>query len=167
MASDARRNDPRDEQRIMKHAQRGASMVEFAIAATALLFLLFGIIEFGRALYIYHTVSNAARLASRWAEVRGAGCFSPLDHCDATQAEIQNYVQSNVPILDSGTLQVTAQWSTSTDPNNDCSTGSPLGNNLQGHLVCVTVAYPFRFALPIISSIPLNLASTSKMVIAN
>jgi Flp pilus assembly protein TadG len=148
-------------------AQRGASLVEFAIAATALLCIMVGIIESGRALYMYHTVSNAARLASRWAIVRGSGCSAPLDHCNATAADIQNYVQSNVPIVDSGSLQVTASWSTSTDPNSGCSVTDPSGNNSEGHLVCVTVAYPFRFAIPFLNATTLNLSSTSKMAIAN
>jgi hypothetical protein len=64
-------------------------------------------------------------------------------------------------------LQVTASWSTSTDPNNDCSVSTPTGNNLQGHLVCVTVSYPFRSTLPFVNAATLNLSSTSKMVIAN
>jgi Flp pilus assembly protein TadG len=149
------------------HTQRGASLVEFAIAATALLCVMVGIIESGRALYMYHTVSNAARLASRWAIVRGSGCSAPLDHCNATGADIQNYVQSNVPIVDSGSLQVAASWSTSTDPTNDCSVTDPSGNNSRGHLVCVTVSYPFRFAIPFLNATTLNLSSTSKMAIAN
>jgi Flp pilus assembly protein TadG len=148
-------------------AQRGASIVEFAVAASALLCVMIGIIESGRALYMYHTVSNAARIASRWVEVRGSGCSAPLDHCNASASDIQSYVRSNVPIVDSGALQVTASWSTSTDPNNDCSTSDPSGNNSQGHLVCVTVAYPFRFAIPFLNATTMNLSSTSKMVIAN
>jgi Flp pilus assembly protein TadG len=152
----------------MRHAERGSGIVEFAIAASALLFVIFGVVEFGRALYLYHTVSNAARLGSRWAEVRGADCSAPLDHCNASGSDIQTYIQSVVPAaVDSNTFQVTAAWSTSTDPNVDCSTSTPLGNNAPGHLVCVTVAYPFSFALPFISNTRLNLTSTSKMVIAN
>lgn len=151
-------------------------MVEFSIAASALLLIMFGILEFGRVMYTYHTVSNAARLASRWAMVRGSGC-SVLDHCGATQADIQNYVSSVVPMIDSSTstaagcsqtgLCVTASWSTSNDPSVDCSASSPGGNNTAGHLVCVTVTYPFNFAIPFVSTSALTLSSTSKMVIAN
>jgi Flp pilus assembly protein TadG len=160
----------------MNHSQRGASMVEFAISASALLLIMFGILEFGRVMYTYHTVSNAARLASRWAMVRGSGC-SVLDHCNATQTDIQNYVTSIVPMVDntsstaSGCSQaglcVTASWSTSSDPSVDCSATDPAGNNTAGHLVCVTVSYPFNFAIPFVSNSALTLSSTSKMVIAN
>ncbi len=157
----------------MKHAQRGASMVEFAISASALLLIMFGILEFGRVMYTYHTVSNAARLASRWAMVRGSGC-SALDHCNASSADIQNYVNSIVPMVDSSTstasgcssagLCATAKWSNSSDPSVDCSDD---GTNAPGHLVCVTVSYPFNFAIPFVSSTALTLSSTSKMVISN
>lgn len=151
---------------MTRYRERGASMVEFAIAATALLLMMFGILEFGRVMYTYHTVSNAARLGSRWAIVRGSGC-AVLDHCNATSADIQTWVQSQVPMVDSNTLSVSATWSTSTDPSVDCSASDPTGNNGMGHLVCVTVSYPFNFAVPFVSQTPLTLTSTSKMVISN
>ena len=147
----------------MKHSQRGASMVEFTIVATALLLVMFGILEFGRVMYTYHTVSNAARIGARWAMVRGSGC-SVIDHCGASSSDISNYVQSVVPMVDSGSMTITASWSNSTDPSTDCAAG---GTNDPGHLVCVTVSYPFNFALPFVSNSALTLTSTSKMVIAN
>lgn len=149
------------------HAQRGSNMVEFAIASLAFLMLLFGIIEFGRALYLYHTISNAARVGSRWAEVRGSGCASPIDHCNANSADIQTYIASVTPLIDPASLQVSASWSTSVDPNIDCSTGTPYGNNSPGHFVCVTVAYRFDWPIPFMNGSPLTLSSTSKEVIAN
>lgn len=150
----------------MRHAIRGTSMVEFVISATALLLIMLGIVEFGRVMYTYHTVSNAARLGARWAIVRGSAC-SKLDHCGATSADVQTWVQSNVPMVDSNTLNVTAAWSTSPDPSNDCSVSDPAGNNIPGNLVCVTVSYPFNFAIPFVSATALTLTSTSKMVISN
>lgn len=151
----------------MRHYERGASMVEFAISASALLLVMFGILEFGRVLYTYHTVSNAARLGSRYAIVRGANC-TVLDNCPhVTSAQLQTWVQSQVPMVDSNTMTVTATWSTSTNPNTDCSATDPAGNDVPGHMVCVTVSYPFNFAVPFVSNTPLTLSSTSKMVIAN
>jgi Flp pilus assembly protein TadG len=143
-------------------------MMEFAIAATAVMLLVFGILEFGRVMYLYHTVSNAARLGSRWAMVRGADCVSPLDHCNADSGDIQTWVQSQVPAaVDGNIFTVSAAWSTSTDPSGDCTETDPSGANLKGHVVCVTVSYPFHFALPFISTTTLSLSSTSRMIIAN
>ncbi|HZZ64234.1 MAG TPA: TadE family protein, partial [Candidatus Baltobacteraceae bacterium] len=124
-----------------------------------------GIIEFGRVLYLYHTVSNAARIGTRWAIVRGSGC-TVLDHCNATSGDIQTYVQSNVPLVDSGSMTATATWSTTTDPNSTCTATTPGGNDGTGHVVCVTVSYPFNFAIPYVSSTALTLSSTSRMVIS-
>lgn len=149
----------------MRFAQRGTSMVEFAIVATAFLLVMFGIIEFGRVLYTYHTVSNAARIGSRWAMVRGGGC-SVLDHCGAASSDIQTYIQSVVPMVDSNTLTVTGAWSSTTDPNAACDQSTPTGNNGTGHVVCVTVSYPFNFAIPMVSQTALTLTSTSRMVIS-
>jgi TadE-like protein len=45
--------------------QRSQSMVEFAIVAPILLLLLFGIVDFGRIIYIYATLSQAVNEGAR------------------------------------------------------------------------------------------------------
>ncbi|WP_111412463.1 TadE/TadG family type IV pilus assembly protein [Billgrantia lactosivorans] len=47
------------------HRQKGTEVVEFAISATLLFLLLFGIIEFSVALYDKATLTNAAREGAR------------------------------------------------------------------------------------------------------
>ncbi|MBA3515662.1 MAG: pilus assembly protein [Pyrinomonadaceae bacterium] len=47
--------------------QRGATLVEFAIGATVFLTAMFGIIEFGRALWTHNALADAARRAARYA----------------------------------------------------------------------------------------------------
>ena len=163
--------------RSMRHSERGASMVEFAFAATAFLLVLFGVIEFGRALYMYHTVENAARLGSRWAMVRGSTSCSdakPVANCNASPTDIQTFVRSNVPIVDSGTLNIASAWSSSIFPAASCpAPPSPgpgtltAGSNAAGHLVCVTVTYPFKFAIPFVSKATWNLSSTSQMTVTH
>lgn len=160
----------------MRHGERGSSMVEFAIAATVLLLLLFGIVQFGRALYMYHTVSNAARIGARWAMVRGSfscSAVNPVDNCSASPSAVQTYVQSVVPIADSGTLSVATTWSSASlksatcpSPPNPGPGSLTTGTNGQGHLVCVTVTYPFKFAIPLLSTATWNLSSTSQMFIS-
>src|SRR5689334_12256549 len=49
-----------------RHAgQRSQSMVEFAIVAPVLLLLLFGIVDFGRVIYIYATLNQAVNEGAR------------------------------------------------------------------------------------------------------
>lgn len=68
---------------IMKQAkrfdssERGASMVEFAIALTVFLTSMFGVMEFGRALWAHNALTDAARRGARYATLH-------------TQAEIDN-----------------------------------------------------------------------------
>jgi Flp pilus assembly protein TadG len=49
--------------------KKGQALVEFAIILPVLFLLLFGIFEFGRAMYIKNTLNNAARSAVRVAVV--------------------------------------------------------------------------------------------------
>ncbi len=49
--------------------RRGQSLVEFALILPLLLLVLVGIVDFGRAVYSYNLVSNAARTAVRVAIV--------------------------------------------------------------------------------------------------
>ena len=47
------------------HKRRGAAVVEFAVVAPVLFLVIFGIIEFGRAMMVSHLVNNAARAGAR------------------------------------------------------------------------------------------------------
>ena len=44
-----------------RNGERGASLVEFSIAATVFLISLFAIVEFGRALWTHNALADAAR----------------------------------------------------------------------------------------------------------
>lgn len=132
-------------------------MVEFAISAIILLTAIFGIVDFSRALYVYHFVSYAAQQGTRYAMVRGAGwsgtsctTTSTLD-CDATATDIQNYVQSLAPPgITASNLVVTTTWpgSAVNSANSSQCTGSNPANS-QGCLVKVKVTYSsFSFLLP-------------------
>ena len=47
--------------------ERGASLVEFAIAVTVFLTAMFGVVEFGRALWTHNALTDAARRGARYA----------------------------------------------------------------------------------------------------
>jgi Flp pilus assembly protein TadG len=48
-------------------AERGATLLEFAIAATVFLTVMFGVVEFGRCLWTHNALADAARRAARYA----------------------------------------------------------------------------------------------------
>src|SRR5437588_435974 len=51
--------------------RRGASLVEFAVIAPAVLILVIGLIVAGFGVYRYHEVASLAREGARWASVHG------------------------------------------------------------------------------------------------
>ena len=53
-----------------KRGERGAALMEFAIAATVFLTSLFGVIEVGRLLWTHNALRDAARRGARYAAVR-------------------------------------------------------------------------------------------------
>lgn len=142
------------------HHERGQSMVEFAMVSTVFLMMLFGIIEMGRALYDFHLVSNAARLGSRYAMVRGSDCVKTLAGCSAaTAAQIQTYVRSVSPGIPAGSLSVATSWATGTE-----CLGSPFQG--AGCTVTVTATYSFATVAPILGIGTIPMSSSSTMVIA-
>lgn len=121
--------------------EKGTYLVEFAIVAPAFLFLLFGVMEFGRAIWAYNSIAHAAREGVRFAIVRGEESSQA-----ATAGAIETYVKSRSGV---GPVQVTTTWQP---------------NNKPGSVVQVKVDYSFQPSVPFIPSI--DLTSTSKMVIS-
>jgi len=52
--------------------ERGASLVEFSIAATVFLISIFAVLEFGRALWVHNALADAARKGARYAVLHNA-----------------------------------------------------------------------------------------------
>jgi len=142
------------------NGQRGASLPETAITIAVVFALLFGIIDFGRALYTYGFVAQLAREGARWAIVRGSEC-TKLDHCPAQggSTDIQPYIQSlSEGATSAGGLTASLQWPT-------CPNGAS-GSNAPGCTAEVTVGYPFAFIMPFLPQAQINMSSTSEMVIS-
>ena len=58
--------------RTLRRNERGVEVIEFALVSIFLFMLVFGIMEFGRAIWIYGTVAHVAREGTRFAIVRGS-----------------------------------------------------------------------------------------------
>lgn len=131
--------------------------MEFAIASTVALTMIFGIIDFGRGLYTYHLVANAARAGSRYAIVHGSACT--VTGCPATSDQIQTYVRGLAPGVDPNSLTVATTW----PGGGDCFGATTNG---PGCSVTVTVTYPFRFLVSILPHFTMSMSSASTMVIS-
>ena len=136
--------------------ERGSALAEFAIVSTAALTLIFGIIDFGRALYTYHLVSEAARLGSRYAVVRGSTACA-----GGTPDPLQSYVSSQAPGIDPSQMIVNTRCTNTTG----CSSSATPWSGY-GCLVTVNVQYPFRFIVALMPQFQFTMASSSAMVIS-
>jgi len=137
--------------------ERGQVLAEFAIASLAALTMFFGIIDFARALYTDHLVTNGARLATRYAMVNSvAACAG------GNPDPLQAYVLAQSPGLTSSLLTVTTACP---GGNAGCtSTASPYDGT--GCLVTVTVTYAFHFVAPFVSLLVIPFSSSSQMVMS-
>src|SRR5690348_5617325 len=141
--------------------EKGSVMVEFAFSVVLLLVMVFGVIDFGRAMYTYHFLSNAAREATRWASVNGATCGSD-GSCTtgpASAGNVSTYVQRIVPPgVDPTKVITTPTW-----PGNGTATCNKFPND-PGCPVQVEVSYNFNFLVPIVHNGSITLSSNSEAI---
>lgn len=159
----------------MRHVknEKGDALIEATATLLVFVSIFFGLIEFGRALYAYHFVSEAAREATRWAAVNGGSCsddsscdgVAPMTHSGPVgptdDGTIQTYVRNIAPPgIVRNNVTATASWP---GPASTCTGDVANGD---GCPVQVTVSYTFHFLVPLIgTNIPMS--STSEMVIAH
>ncbi len=99
--------------------QRGATLVEFAIAATVFLSVLFSVLEFGRALWAHNALADAARRGARYAVLHPASDTDSVknvvvygDPVGGTNPVVNNLTTDNVTVsfsnfgLETGTVSV-------------------------------------------------------------
>ncbi len=69
----------------MKQREAGQTMIEFGIIATVMFVIIIGLVDAGRAVFEFNSLSSLARYAGRWAVVVGYSCdtaTSASDWCD-------------------------------------------------------------------------------------
>lgn len=140
--------------RRRSNRSRGATLVEAALTVTVFLMLLFGIIDFGRLIWAYSTVAHAAREACRYAIVHGSTSSVP-----ASSNSIAGVARGQMLALDSSKVQVRVQWIASNPPPEAGLANRP------GDSVSVQAVYSFSPLLPYVPAGPLNLRSSSQMII--
>lgn len=91
--------------RQFRKTRVGQNLVEFALIGPIFFLLVFGILEGGRLIWTYHTVSNATKEGARFATVRGSG--SNLPDAPATAGSIENVMVDRSTGLNNEQLHVT------------------------------------------------------------
>jgi hypothetical protein len=138
--------------RTSRRPSAGQSLAEFALVLPVLLLLFMGILDFGRAVYAYNTLSNAAREGARVA-----------------------IVDQNAPAGVPAGAQRAADQATGlgVDPSTDVDVtytapdGSGCPTRAIGCVATVDVRHQFRAITPIIGNIvgPIDLESSTALVI--
>lgn len=114
--------------------EQGSSLLEFAIAATVFLTVLFAVVEFGRALWVHNALSDAARRGARYAVLHKA-----TDIEDVKKIVVYGDLTETTPLLENlSTGNVTVAYDSF---------------NLDGGTVSVSVHdYSFQLILPLLVS---------------
>ena len=150
--------------------ERGQALVEFALILPIFVLLLVGIFDFGRAIYAYNTISNAAREAVRVGIVDQS--------CNMIGTEAQN--RAGLDIAWAPTVAAPCGPAGSdiviSFLNSDGTTPSGTDRCLQpgtapgvpfGCLVEVTIRYEYNAATPIIGNLvgTLNLTASTRQAV--
>lgn len=145
---------------VMRAKQKGVAVVEFAIALMPMLLMVFGITEFGRALYQYNTLVKATRGAARFLMDQTPGDTFAIDQakCLAVTGSTAGAPNCSDPALAPGLTSAMVKVCDAVDatacpgtPHNGVPTGSGSIN-----LVTVKITgFPFQSLVPTI--IPMNI----------
>ena len=135
--------------------QRGATLVEFAMASVLFFTVLFGIIDFGQSVWRYNMMADLAQEGARWASVRGATSNAP-----ASSADVQTYVRSR-------SSAVVTVSTTRVNASHQCTETSVNPSALNsGEGVCVSVRGSYGRSSAIIPIPSVNLRGQAQMIIA-
>ena len=127
-------------------------MVEFALIAPLIIFLLFVVIEAGLYVNARATVDNAAREGARAAAMCGGTIAYPFTYKGTKStdcgAAVSNAVTSNMGFLLAGNpgSQPVVRECTPPPPSGQCPSGGTY-SPVQGAYIQVSVDYPYYFYL--------------------
>jgi len=103
--------------------QRGSALVESGLTLVVFMFVIFGLMEFCRAVWVTNLLSHAAREATRYAMVRGRSSGHP-----ATADAITTVAKTQAVGLGASDLHVNVSW---------------IPDNKPGSAVKVVLGYTF------------------------
>lgn len=129
--------------RRVRERNGGQSLVEFALVLPLFLLLFFAIVDMGRAVFVYNSVTNAAREGARLAIVNQ----------DTTS--ITNRAKQQVSIAETVNPSVTVNFYKDADRDGQAETSSPC-TDAGGYFGCIAVVSfesTFRPLTPIIGNI--------------
>ena len=141
------------------YEQRGVAAVEMGLVLIPLVVLLFGITEFGRAIYLYNTIAKATRDGARHLSSQGPGEAAEIGKAQCLVVYGNGSCSGSPLVPGLSTAQVSV-----CDATNCASThaAQPIGSGVI-NLVTVTVTgYAFASMMPlVVPNIVFNDVSTT------
>jgi Flp pilus assembly protein TadG len=136
---------------VIHPRQRGITSVEFAIIGSLLMVVVFGVIEFGRALFVMNTLTEATRRGARLAAVCPVG--------DPAPAKSAAFSSSGLAVSGLTTSNIQVQYL----DVNGAPIANPAGNFSTIRYVSVSiVGFTQNFFIPTLTtSVPMNGFSTT------
>ena len=124
----------------------GTAFIEFGILASIFITLSFGIIDFGRMMWLNNTVEHVAAEGARYAAVRGSDKASPVD-----EDQVKTYVRDRATGIPAADMDIDVTWS----PNNN-----------PGGSVIVVVTYNYEYIIGgMVGLDPVDLVGRSTMIV--
>jgi hypothetical protein len=155
--------------RRQRRDSRGASAVEAALVITIFLTLVFGIVEFGRAVWLHQAVSAAAREGARYGiSNQLEGTVPRYLHCEG----IKDAARGRTPDLNNPVIKVKYRAPGASDADlKDCDVPAeygPLATSLVNQTrIEVTVSIPFDLNLPLVPLDAFTISATDSRSIYN
>jgi Flp pilus assembly protein TadG len=136
--------------RRLVREERGVALVEFALVAPLLFLVLFGVLDFGKAINYWNTETQMAAQASRIAAVNGGNTYTGSCVGGGTETTLADYIQ--------------CQTATGELRNGSAGTGSPAGTAAgdigQAIQTIVTTQYSW---IPFLGIAPITIRATATM----
>jgi Flp pilus assembly protein TadG len=135
--------------------QHGQTLVEFALVLPLLILLLVGVFDFGRAIFAYNTINNAAREAAREAIV------------NQTVGDIRAKAASAAAGLSIDPADVSVDFRTSDTAAAGSCNGRIGTATIVGCIAVVQVPYSYDAATPLVGALvgPLTLSGESRFAV--
>jgi hypothetical protein len=138
---------------------RGQSATEFALALPILLLVILGLLEVGRAVFMYAAVVNASREAVRYATAYGVNESDVLQYRNC--AEIRNTAKEVAFLLPLEDENIVIEYDTGPDPDSgvipapfaECADDEMVDESIElacGNRVVVTVTVNYEPMVPIV-----------------
>jgi hypothetical protein len=148
-------------QRTMKRKEHGQGLVEFALILPVFLMLIMGIVEFGRLMFIYNSVSTASREAARYGASVGVNTSGVEHYRDCSG--IRDTAQRLAGIAPIEHTNISIEYDNPASGFHE--TSCPPSQFELGDRIIVSVSITFEPIVPLMDIPPIPVTSETKRTV--